>query len=578
MFEFEGRRLTGPNFFALHPLAIIDAEIPGNQVDSIVKAWLETVKVLYTKLGRAVPKTGYRIHEKGQSLYFSAAIDALYSAIDLGEFALEVAAGERHIDDLLSTDSEQEVIPMVDYLASLFEDEARPELIVLQNRAEEEKVPFLWCDDFVSLGFGRYAQTWEREHLPDLNDLDWSIFKRIPVAFITGTNGKSTTTRLCSQILKGAGHTVGFSSTDGIWAGDDCLDAGDYSGPGGAREVLRNTRVTTAILEVARGGLLRRGLGATGADVALITNVAEDHLGEYGVNTLDELVEAKFIVRKSLSPVGKLVLNADDIGCRNYAANLEHDIIWFALDKTNPTLKAHLKCGEPAFFVEDGKIQFADGEGQTLLCSVDEVPITFSGAARHNIANALAASAVCYQLGVTPELIRLGLKSFESNRENNPGRGNLIKAGKVSIMVDFAHNPHGLNAVVDTLLQLPAKRRLVMMGHAGDRSNKDIQALTKVALRLLPERIVLFELEEYLRGRALGEISEIMFSTLISEGVDKRCISLASSPGTGAKDALDWAKDGDFLLLLALGDRERVFDEIDNWGQSNNRANKDTSI
>ena len=565
MFEFEGRRLTGPNFFGLQPLVIIDAEIPGNQIDNIVKAWSETVKVLHKKLGRAVPETGYRVHDKGQSLYFPAAIDALYSAIDLGEFALEVAAGERHIDDLLVTDSEHDVIPMTEFLANLFREESRPGLIGLQNKAQEEKVPFLWCDDYVSLGFGRYAQTWNRETLPDLHDLDWSTFKRIPLAFITGTNGKSTTTRLCSQILKCAGHTVGFSSTDGIWAGDDCLDAGDYSGPGGAREVLRNIKVTTAILEVARGGLLRRGLGATEADVALITNVAEDHLGEYGVNTLTELVEAKFIVRKSLSANGKLVLNADDAGCVNYASNLEHDIVWFALDKGNPVLQAQLKRGNLVFFVEGDHLQFADDSGQTSLCPVDEVPITFAGAARHNVANALAASAVCYQLGVTRELICLGLKSFESNRENNPGRGNLIKAHNISIMVDFAHNPHGLNAVVDTLLQLPAKRRLVMMGHAGDRSDEEVQELTRVAMRLAPERIVLFELEEYLRGREVGEISEIMFNTLVRQGVDKASISMAGSPGDGAKQALNWARDGDFLLLLALGDREKVFEEIDRF-------------
>lgn len=565
MFEFEGRRLTGPNFFGLHPLVVIDAQISGSHIDSIVKVWVDTVKILHQKLDIPEPKVGYRTHEKGQSLYFSAAIDALYSAIDLGEFALEVAAGVRHIDDLLSTDSEHDVITVTNYFSILFEEESRPELIRLQNRAREEKVPFLWCDDFVSLGYGQYSQTWGRDDLPCLDTLDWNAFSNIPLALITGTNGKSTTTRLCSQILKGAGHTVGFSSTDGIWAGDECIDSGDYSGPGGAREVLRNCTVTSAILEVARGGLLRRGLGATEAEVALITNVAKDHLGEYGVNTLDELVEAKFIVRKSLSSSGKLVLNADDSGCVNYAKNIGCQVIWFALNKSNPLVHENLERGKTVFYVENNNIQFADGEGQTSLCSVDEIPITFAGAAQHNIANALAASAVCYQLGVSPKLISQGLKSFESDRENNPGRGNLIKAGGVSIMVDFAHNPHGLNAVIDTLLQLPAQRRLVMMGHAGDRSDEDVQELTRVALRLAPQRFILFELEEYLRGRQVGEVSEIMYNTLVHEGVDSQVISLVPSPGKGTKDALSWAQDGDFLLLLALGDREKVFQEIDRF-------------
>ncbi len=567
MFEFEGRRLTGANFFSHLPLVIIDAEIPSGQVERIVKDWAEKVKSLHKKLARKLPETGYRAHEKGQSLYFTAPIDALYSAIDLGEFALGIAAGESHLDDLLSQDSEHDVISVVDYLGKLFEEEARPDLLNLQALAHQKEVPFLWCDDYVSLGYGQFSQTWDRDKLPDPELLDWNKYKTIPLAFVTGTNGKSTTTRLCSQILKGAGRTVGFSSTDGIWAGDKCLDSGDYSGPGGAREVLRNQEVSAAVLEVARGGLLRRGLGASNADVALITNVARDHLGEYGVNTLDELVEAKFVVRKSLAPTGKLVLNADDAGCVNFAKNLQEDIVWFGLDKTNPLIQQDLERNRLVFFLDGEHIRYSDSKGEKTLCAVKDIPVTFAGAARHNVANAMAASAVCYGLGISALLIASGLKSFESNRKNNPGRGNLFKVGKVSIMVDFAHNPHGLSAVVRTLEKMPARRRLVMMGHAGDRSDTDIQELTRVALKLSPERIVLFELEEYLRGRSQGEVSNIMFNTLVQQGIDPGIVSLADSPSAGTKIALDWAQDDDFLLLLALGDREKVFDEIDLYAQ-----------
>jgi UDP-N-acetylmuramyl tripeptide synthase len=215
-------------------------------------------------------------------------------------------------------------------------------------------------------------------------------------------------------------------------------------------------------------------------------------------------------------------------------------------------------------------------EGQQIeLSNINEIPISLNGAARYNVANALAASAICWHLlglnaGLTTdEIARLigdGLKTFDGNRDN-PGRGNLREINGISIMVDFAHNPHGLNAVVDTLLQIPAKRRLVMLGHAGDRSNEDIGELTQVAQRLNPERVVIFELEDYLRGRQLGEIPDIIIETLTSSGYPAAHILLATDPVDGTSQALEWAQEGDFLLLLALGDRGKVFETLDAYAR-----------
>jgi len=548
----EGRRLTGANFFCDEPAAILESNLEPEKFEAFYLHWQNAIKTLHDLLDKPQPQFFHRRHAKGQSLIVTAPIDALYSTIELLE-AVFTLFDELGYNEKLET---KQLRLIADQFRDIYKQEQRPDIIHLRDQALEHKVPFLWDDDFLSLGYGKYSDTWPIDELPAKPN--WGTYRAIPLAIITGTNGKSTTTRLCSQILKHGDMTVGFSSTDGIWAGEDCLDTGDYSGPGGAREVLRNKKIDVAILEVARGGLLRRGLGAENANVALITNVAEDHLGEWGINTLDELIEAKFIVRKAAKGEGHLILNADDQGCVNFAQNLDQTISWFSLNRNNPLIQQQIKNKATAFFADEGQLFAAfNGEVQAY-CKIKDIPIGFNGAALHNISNALSASSLTYHLGVKLDTIRKGLCSFNGN-EQNPGRGNIFNRQGVSIMVDFAHNPHGLNAVVNTLLQLPAKRRLVMLGHAGDRSNDDIDALTQSALKLNPDQIVIYEIADYLRGRELGEIPEIIRQSLKERGYPLDQVIFAESSVDGTKKALAWSEHGDFLLLLALSDREAVF-------------------
>jgi cyanophycin synthetase len=547
----EGRRLTGANFFCDEPAAILDVEIDPAKFDAFFVKWKKTVEALHLRLERASPKVLFRTHKLGQSLIVTAPIDALYSTIELLEEVFTKLTSNNNTS--LTTET---LHTLSTKYKAIYKEEERRDIRKLQDEALARNTPFLWDDDFLSLGYGKHSATWALDQLP--SDPDWKSYKSMPLAIITGTNGKSTTTRLCSQILKKANLTVGFSSTDGIWAGEKCLDSGDYSGPGGAREVLRNKSVDAAILEVARGGLLRRGLGAENADISLITNVAEDHLGEYGVNTLDELIEAKFIIRKALKPGGSLILNADDAGCVKFAESLDETIVWFSLNKKNPIIQHQLENGLTTYYANAGSLVVSRDGTESDIGEINNIPICFQGAAKHNISNALAASALCSQLGINDKAIKAGLISFDGN-EQNPGRGNIFTHQGASIMVDFAHNPHGLNAVVDTLLQLPAKRRLVMFGHAGDRSNEDIHSLTKAALRLKPDQVIVYEMKDYLRGRKLGEIPTIINESLVSLDFPLDQVMQAHDPVDGTKKALEWSEDGDFLLLLALADRDAVF-------------------
>ena len=562
MIDFDSRRLTGANFFCEGPAVVIDVCLQVVEPKEIARRWIKIVSDLLAEIGRPEPEViGCRIHDLGQSLFFTEQIDALYASIDLAEAALDIALDTRaqssveHYQDLISSSSSS--------LRAGFEEESNLNLLALQAQAKQQNVPFLWDDDFVSLGYGLAANIWPVDQTPAVDDtVNWSQYQSIPLAFVTGTNGKSTTTRLASQILRGSGITVGFSSTDGIWAGDKCLDQGDYSGPGGAREVLRNPKVDTAILEVARGGMLRRGLGATKADAALITNVAEDHLGEYGVNTLAELIEAKFIVRKSLGLDGKLILNADDAGIVSFVQklgiSLANEIVWFSLDKNNPQFLDHFSRGGSAYFIDERKLVAQTGAEVMAICKVTDVPITLNGYAKHNIYNALAAAALTHTMGASIGQVREGLCSFVGDQKNNPGRGNIFTINGATMMVDFAHNPHGLNAVVDTLLQYPAQRRLVMLGHAGDRSDEDIRNLTEVAARLKPDLVVIYELEGYLRGRSAGEIPSLISNVMTRLGLTKDQIVVTPNPVAAAQHSLAWAREGDVLLLQTLGDRVEV--------------------
>ena len=301
----DSRRLTGANLFWDLPAAIIDVAINGAP-EVVIRAWEQAAVELLDAVGYTAEKTCYRIFEGGASLLISAPIDVMYSMCELNEAAWNKAVHECGEGDVLDFDEE---IPR---LNRLFDEERNPALLALQAAAHERAAPFLWDDDEVSLGYGAGTQVWTPDSLPRPDDVDWTTIQSIPVVLVTGTNGKSTTVRMTASIMTAAGFRAGLTSTDFIRVGDRLIDTGDYSGTGGARMLMRQEDLEMAVLEVARGGLLRRGLGIERADAVLVTNVAADHLGDYGINTVAELIPAKFIVRRALQESDPLVLNADD--------------------------------------------------------------------------------------------------------------------------------------------------------------------------------------------------------------------------------------------------------------------------
>ncbi len=549
----DSRRLTGPNFFAPTPGAVLEAYVEDVPVAGAVAAWERHARRLLDAVGWEGSELFSRPFPAGASLGFTAPEDALYAATELNEAAWKAAVAEmedRHPPDEAAT---------VERLRTGIEAERTPALLALREAADAHGVAFLPDDDFVSVGLGTGSRRWPVDALPDPESVDWSEIHDVPVALVTGTNGKSTTVRLTAAMAKAAGRVAGRCSTDYIRVGDAVVEQGDYSGPSGARAVLRHPETELAILETARGGLLRRGLALARADAALVTNVAEDHLGDYGVHTLDDLVEVKLTIRRAVEDRGVLVLNADDPGLVRHTQGYPGEVCWLGLDPDHATLAAHRRAGGRMCSVEDGAVVWTWGDAREVVLPVEAIPITLGGAARHNVANALAAVALAKELGLPTGAIRDGLRAFRGDAADNPGRGNYFEIGGARVLVDFAHNAHGVSAIAETARALPAERRLVLLGQAGDRTDGEVRALARAAWRAVPDHIVIAELPNYLRGRALGEIPALIDDELHRLGATEAHVTHVPDPIAGVRAALDWMRPGDLLLLFVLTRRDEAF-------------------
>ena len=543
----DSRRLTGPNIMGPNAGPVMDLALEDREADALESLWRSRIQALLDGLGWVDSILTSRRFPGGLSLSFSAPMDVLYTACEMNEWALAETGN---------------LAASVDHFKKALRNEANPPLIRLQESAARVGTLFLSCDDFVSVGAGRWSETWSVKGLPEAGGVDMKAHVRIPTAMITGTNGKTTTVRLLKAMVDAQGKVPGLSSTDWLMVGDEILDHGDWSGPGGARTILRDSRVDVALLETARGGMLRRGLavGPQEADVVLVNNIAADHLGEWGVQDLDMLADTKFVIRHAGRHV---VINAEDEKSVERAHLVEQPLTWFSLNLDLPHLKKHIASGGKAATLQEGNLCWTQ-EGETeVFLSASEVPMTLHGAAKHNVANALAAISVAKELGIPDSAIRQGLQSFQSNVKDNPGRMNQFDVKGISVFVDFAHNPHGLSALFEMTANLPSKRRLVTLGHAGDRNDENLKELARTAAASGVDCILLKEQPKNLRGRKLGEVPRIIHETLLESGYPENQILRAEDEIQATEMALDWAESGDLLLLLALDRRADVIQLIE---------------
>lgn len=548
----ESRRLTGPNLLWEHPGALVDVLVDGIDKNRVAVCWQDWVYKLLPEVNWQNQETTFRIHTHGISLALSAPMDSLYTACELAEHAWHLCVAELQDTELPS------ISEISEELIQELEKEVNEQLMDIMEAAEQKDVTCITDDDYLSLGMGKTVDTWEVASLPALGDIQWSKYHDIPLALITGTNGKSTSVRLASQIAKSAQLSAGVTSTDFIKVGDHIIDTGDYSGPGGARMLVRDERTEIAFLEVARGGILRRGLPVTKVKAALITNVASDHLGQYGIDSVEELAEAKFVVSKALDDSGTLVLNADNELVVEQSQYINVPICWFSESENNFLVQENLEKGQTAVFCHRDNIVFFNGHTIEPVCAIADIPMTFGGQARHNVQNAMGVVGLCYALGFEQQHIVAGLMAFGSNPEDNPGRGNLYKVSDANYIVDFAHNEHSMRAVINMASQMPAPQKIVMFGHAGDRTNQEVQELTNAVAELDADLYITSEVGDYLRGRAPEEVPNLSKQFLMEKGIDAEKILFADSPLSGAKLALQKAESGAVVLLFTLCDRTAV--------------------
>lgn len=371
---------------------------------------------------------------------------------------------------------------------------------------------------------------------------------RIPIVAITGTNGKTTTTRLIAHIAKTCGHKVGFTTTDGIYIQNQMLQRGDCTGPQSAEFVLKDPTVDFAVLETARGGILRAGLGFHHCDIAVVTNVAADHLGLKGINTLDEMARVKAVVAESVKATGYAILNADDDLVARMAKSVDCKVAYFSLDENNPLVKVHCDKGGLAAILENGFVTICKGNWKLRVDKVINIPLTFSGKAVFMIQNILPAILTAFIRNFKIEDIRLALETFIPSPVQTPGRMNMFQFKKFNVMVDYAHNPAGFQAIARFLEKVEAKPKVGVIAGVGDRRDEDIIALGSLAATMFDEIII--RQDRNLRGRTEQEIIDLMLQGIKSVD-DKKPVKVIQLEKEAIDYAIKNAKKGAFIIICS---------------------------
>jgi UDP-N-acetylmuramyl tripeptide synthase len=554
----DSRRLTGFNRFTAGTAAVLSGLGPAASDAKAHQRWRVVAKRICDALSWGECRPLFRTHAGGVDLVVPCPPDRMYTATEVNEYAWEVTGGlaqetgRSAFDRVHCFGSEDEAI---DYFRGMDAAEREPSHESLRAESRRRGVPILIDDDELSLGAGTGSVTYPLRAVPPVAGVAWQHVHAIPTVLITGSNGKTTTTRLVAAMLEAwspaYAKRIGICCTEGVQISREWTRRGDYSGPGGARLVLRDQRVAAAVLETARGGILRRGLAVEHADVAVVTNITADHFGEYGVDSLDDLAEVKLTLAHALGESGTLVVNADDPVLLSRAMQCRGRRALFSLADDHPALTNHRAQGGMTCGIRNGQLWLSQNGGVFSLGEVAAMPLTVGGAADYNTANLAAASLAAAALGVAPEIIAGVATSFGSGRGDNPGRLERWTLADVTVLIDYAHNPDGLARLLDvsrTLLRGRGRMRL-LLGQAGNRDDAAIAELAATAAAAQPDSIVIKELPDMLRGRALGEVPQLIHRALIGAGFAPTRIAFEADEIAASLRLLSEAAAGDVIVL-----------------------------
>ena len=557
--------------------AVLDAV--GEPVDdAVLDAWRRRVLRAAARLGWPEPHTVVRRHAAGVSLSLSAPLDQLFLATEVNEWALCATLAENEPERRSAlqaalfaqaleaapegTLATSIIAPVLDEPAafarfeSLSKSESNPRLRALLDVAISRALPYAVDESELTLGAGKDGRQYPLAQLPAVAAVRWDELHDVPTALVTGSNGKTTTVRLLAAFAREHGWHAGYNCTDGVFLDDEVLASGDYSGPAGARIVLRDPRTQAAILETARGGMLRRGLAVSQADVAIVTNVSSDHFGEYGIDDLEGLAEVKLVVAAAVKPAGLLVLNAGDARLREAVKGVGSrfgrmpPLGWFGTSDSHNRLEEYRAHGAFTCGIRAGHLVAHHGGAANDLGRITDMPLTMNAVASYNVANIAGAALAGMALGIPPATIAAVLSNFGRNPHDNPGRMMRFDQHGVTVLIDYAHNPDGLRGFLTVANHLRGGGRLaILLGHAGNRLDEDIEALAQVAAEFRPDLVVVKENEAQLRGRQPGEVPRIIRAALQRIGFPEDRLRERSSELEAARCALEWALPGDILAL-----------------------------
>jgi len=370
----------------------------------------------------------------------------------------------------------------------------------------------------------------------------------VPVISVTGTNGKTTTTRMIAKILKSNNMAVGMTSTGGVYIDDELVVKGDTTGPRSAEIVLMDKNIDVAVLETARGGIVNKGLGYDLADVGLITNIGDDHIGIDGINTLEDMADVKSLIVEAVKPEGYSIINADDIYAERIGKRASGNVIYFSQNHNNRLIIQHKNNGKKAVYIKENIIYIFNGEKELPIINIENIPATFGGALEHNIENSLGAVAASYGIGIDTAIISKGLSEFHTDATNNIGRFNVFEVKDFKVIIDYGHNIGGYSRVLNGLKKMKVNRLIGVIGVPGDRNDISILKVGELSGRYFDQ--IYIKEDKDLRGRQSREVAQLLQKGCMMGKLSDQNIDIELNEKEALIKAMENAKGGDTIIVF----------------------------
>lgn len=554
-------RLMGANLFFPEPGAVLDATLNSEDmkdIDKIVELWYKELARVMHALNWRGYKAVHQIYSNGVKFAITAPADLLYVA------AFSVVEIWNSVYNEYKTGAPNDIEDILDELVPDLRRHLDLKYRAIFSEAHRRLLNVFIEKYDVCIGSGKTAYRADIDDIV-LEDIPWNDIKEVPTVIVTGTNGKTTTVRLTAYITRHAKRKVGYCSTDWVVVGDEIVEKGDMSGPTGNLRVMVNPDVEMAVLEAARGGLVRRGLIADFVSAATVTNISEDHLGQDGIETVEDLAYVKCLIYQAVRPDGYRIINIDDPELYKRVFTIEgKKILVTQRDLNHPDVVKVAAHAEHICYIKDDAFYWRSEGKDELVATFAETPITVNGFAKHNVENTMQAICLSFSLGLNLTEIREGITTYENTVSNNRGRANVFTHNGGTIIVDFAHNPAAIGAILNMCkaYKAPEGNFSMLVGNTGNRLRMTDSICQMIADAKVDE-IMIKEIPNFLRGAALGEIPKMIEDSLLSKGVRADQITMIETEENALEHVLATIKTGDVCAFLCHSNTGKIIEALE---------------